>query len=95
MGENTAGAVVAGRLFPLDGRSALYLAVADITMAVQPAGGKQSADKPGKSQQTIRLEGVGVAPDIVILNKTHDQNGYGLQLSGAIQALEKRLAGQN
>jgi carboxyl-terminal processing protease len=32
VGENTAGAVVAGRLFPIDGKCALYLAVCDIEL---------------------------------------------------------------
>jgi len=80
VGENTAGAVVAGRLYPLDGKCALYLAVCDITL---------------EGKQKDRLEGVGVAPDIVVLNKNHDQIGYGLQLSSAFEALEKQLASQN
>jgi carboxyl-terminal processing protease len=48
VGITTAGAVLAGKLFPLDKRTALYLAVADGTV-----GG-------------VRLEGVGVKPDIEI-----------------------------
>lgn len=48
VGISTAGAVLAGKLFPLDKRTALYLAVADGTV-----GG-------------VRLEGVGVKPDIEI-----------------------------
>jgi carboxyl-terminal processing protease len=80
VGENTAGAVVAGRLYPLDGKCALYLAIVDISL---------------QGKQKERLEGVGVAPDIVVLNNNHDQVGYGLQLSTAIEALEKQLASQN
>jgi len=85
VGENTAGAVVAGRLYPLDGKCALYLAVADISLQVKKA----------KSSVQERLEGQGVAPDLVVLNKTKDDSGYGLQLKSAIEALEKRLSDQN
>lgn len=80
IGETTAGAVVAGTLFPIDDQCALYLAVADLKL---------------KGKETERLEGVGVAPDITVVDKNHDPSGYGLQLTTAIDALEKRLASQN
>jgi len=84
VGENTAGFVVAGSLTPLDDQCALYLAVMDLSL--------KSVDKNG---DTVRLEGVGVAPDMAVPNKSMDQLGYGTQLSAAIEALEKRLASQN
>jgi len=83
VGENTAGYVVAGRLTPIDNKCALYLAVIDISL------------KDKQLKRLMRLEGMGVAPDIVQINTTHDQLGYGTQLSTAIEALEKRLASQN
>jgi carboxyl-terminal processing protease len=92
VGEKTAGAVVGGRLFNIDRRSSLYLAVVDVRLA-------PSANKPGIKSETAdgleRLEGKGVAPDIVVLNESHNQNGYGLQLKAAIEALEKQLDSQN
>lgn len=75
VGENTAGAVVAGRLWPLDKRCSLYLAVAD-------------GDIGG-----VRLEGVGVAPDVEILNTEKDQAGYDRQLEKAQQVLLEKLKG--
>ena len=92
VGEKTAGAVVGGRLFNIDRRSSLYLAVVDVRLA-------RSAGKPGVKSETAaameRLEGKGVAPDIAVLNESHNQNGYGLQLKAAIEALEKQLDSQN
>jgi carboxyl-terminal processing protease len=68
VGVTTAGAVLAGKLFPLDKRTALYLAVADGTV-----GG-------------VRLEGVGVKPDIEIGDNCSEA-GKQAQL----QAAEDRL----
>lgn len=39
----------------------------------------------------VRLEGVGVAPDVVIYNATHDQAGYEKQLSVARETLLEQL----
>lgn len=75
VGENTAGAVVAGRLWPIDKRCSLYLAVAD-------------GDIGG-----VRLEGVGVAPDVEIINTDKTQTGYDKQLEKAqgvlVELIEK------
>ncbi len=74
MGTNTAGYVVAGRLFELDDHCALYLAVNDITLNGE------------------RLEGKGVAPDVVVKNEDHTYEGYQHQLDVAIATLEKQLS---
>ncbi|MBU6451954.1 MAG: hypothetical protein KGS72_09275 [Cyanobacteria bacterium REEB67] len=93
VGEKTAGAVVGGRLFNIDGHSSLYLAVVDVKLA---AAGKNHKSGKGQAEATLeRLEGKGVAPDIAVLNESHNQNGYGLQLKAAIEALEKQLNSQN
>ncbi len=50
VGDRTAGYVLGGRLFPIDERCALYLAVTDCEV------------------NGVRLEGVGVEPDVLIPN---------------------------
>lgn len=74
VGTNTAGYVVAGRLFDIDEHCALYLAVNDITLNGE------------------RLEGKGVAPDVVVKNEEHTYEGYQHQLDVAIATLEKQLS---
>jgi carboxyl-terminal processing protease len=67
VGDRTAGYVLAGRLFPIDDRTALYLAVSD-----GEVGG-------------VRLEGIGVEPDVSIPNP-----GYTIEV--ATEQLEKAKA---
>lgn len=74
VGSNTAGYVVAGRLFDIDDHAKLYLAVKDITLNGE------------------RLEGKGVAPDVVVKNDDHTYEGYQHQLDVAIATLEKQLS---
>ncbi|MBP6349948.1 MAG: hypothetical protein KA392_10455 [Candidatus Obscuribacter sp.] len=74
VGTNTAGYVVAGRLFDIDEHAKLYLAVNDITLNGE------------------RLEGKGVAPDVVVKNEDHTYEGYQHQLDVAIATLEKQLS---
>lgn len=80
VGINTAGAVLAGKLFPLDKRTALYLAVADGTV-----GGE-------------RLEGVGVAPDVVVEDDCSEAGKHTQLLKAEeqlLQLLQKPKQSQN
>ncbi len=69
VGERTAGYVLGGRLFTIDDRTALYLAVDDVDL-----GG-------------VRLEGIGVEPDVLIPNPNRSVEGAELQLENAKQIL--------
>ena len=73
VGENTAGFVLAGRLYPIDDRTALYVAVDDIYV-----GGE-------------RLEGKGVAPDIVVPDDSEHPNGFAEQLEMAKKTLIEQI----
>jgi carboxyl-terminal processing protease len=73
VGENSAGFLLAGKLFPIDRDSALYLAVNDVNLDGE------------------RLEGLGVAPDLPVLNEKGDQAGHDMQLKAALDALEKQI----
>jgi carboxyl-terminal processing protease len=97
VGETTAGAVVAGSLFNINDEMSLYLAVADVQLSYEKQKTQAETGPLGQksAMQKERIEGVGVAPDMAILNESHNQNGYGLQLKGAFEALEKLIAGQN
>ncbi|MFK7767259.1 MAG: S41 family peptidase [Mariniblastus sp.] len=70
-GGTTAGAVVAGRIFPLSNGDVLYLASADVRV-------------DGK-----RLEGVGVAPDVVVERPIESSN-VDPQLEAALKYLESK-----
>lgn len=73
VGENTAGYLLAGKLFPIDKDSALYLAVSDVKLDGE------------------KLEGLGIAPDLPVLNEKADQTGHDMQLKAALDALEKQI----
>lgn len=72
VGETTAGAVVAGRIFLLKNGAVLYLAVQDVTV------------------DGVRLEGVGVQPDIAV-SRSNDDNEGDAQLAAAVADLTARL----
>lgn len=73
VGGTTAGAVLGGRLFPINDRASLYLAIFDGTI-----GG-------------VRIEGVGVSPDVEVLNTDHSQAGADKQFRTALIVLGKML----
>ncbi len=73
VGETTAGYVLAGRLFAIDKRTAIYIAVDDIYL---------NGD---------RLEGKGVAPDIVVPDDTEHANGFAEQLETAKKTLIEEI----
>lgn len=73
VGGTTAGAVLGGRLFPINERASLYLAIFDGTI-----GG-------------VRIEGVGVSPDVEVLNDDHSQAGADKQFRTAMDELMKLL----
>lgn len=73
VGGTTAGAVLGGRLFPINERASLYLAIFDGTI-----GG-------------VRIEGVGVSPDVEVLNDDHSQAGADKQFRTAMNELMKLL----
>jgi len=73
VGQNTAGAVVAGRAFMLPDDSLLLLAVADVTVDGE------------------RLEGVGVAPDVVVPFDVRYAAGADPQLEAAAAELVRGL----
>ncbi len=77
VGEKTAGAVVGGRLFPIDERTAIYLAV---------SGPDSEPDKNG-----VNLEGSGVMPDVEIHTSLVERGQKDLQLEAAQQLLNKIL----
>ena len=72
VGTNTAGAFLAGKLFPIDKRTSLYLAMSDCTV-----GG-------------IRLEGTGVAPDVVVDDRKSEA-GKRVQLEKATELLLEEI----
>jgi carboxyl-terminal processing protease len=76
IGERTAGAVVAGSLFPLSNGDLLYLAC-------------MSALVDG-----VKLEGVGVAPDIEVPMDIRYSNGKDIQLEKAVEFLSNALSTQ-
>jgi C-terminal processing protease CtpA/Prc len=81
VGENTAGYFLGGRLFEIDNRASLYLAVIDAYLDGQ-----------------TRLEKVGVAPDITVLDDQEHPDGFNDQLETAkgalVELIEKKKNSQ-
>ena len=73
VGSQTAGAVVAGRIFLLSSGDVLYLAVRDIRV------------------DGVRLERLGVAPDVVVDRSTDSSTNEDSQLQKAIEEVMKAL----
>ncbi|MBL4659649.1 MAG: PDZ domain-containing protein [Alcanivoracaceae bacterium] len=73
VGETTAGAATAGRLFPLSNGDLIYLAV----MGVKIDG--------------VKLEGIGVAPDIFVPEDVRYSMGKDIQLEKSVSYLVERL----
>ncbi len=73
IGERTAGAATAGRLFPLSNGDLLYLAVL------------------GTEINGVKLEGVGVAPDIEVPVDIRYSSGKDIQLEKSINYLMEEL----
>lgn len=76
VGEKTAGAVLGGRLFDIDEKTSLYLAVVGI----------------GSHSGTPTLEGVGVKPDIEVQTTCAQRGEMDVQLNEARRLLREQLA---
>ncbi|MFM7150301.1 MAG: S41 family peptidase, partial [Gemmataceae bacterium] len=74
VGKTTAGAVVGGRPFFLQGEAILYLAVQDVRV------------------DGVRLEGVGVAPDVEVADQLEYGEGRDPQLQKALELAGMPLA---